>query len=240
MIDGDRLVRQDMQVHSTFSDGRDTIEVNVAEAERVGLVAMTCVDHVRRSTDWVPDYVAAVARVGAATPIELRCGVEAKLLDTSGRLDLPDELDGVDAIYAADHQVPLADGPHDPAEVRAEIEAGRRAASDVLAAIVDATEAAVRRHERVVVCHLFSVLPKLGLDEADVPLVSIERLADAAVAAGAKIEIDERWSCPSARTIRPFLDRGVPLMLSTDSHRSDTIGRYDYALEVLRELAASS
>jgi putative hydrolase len=124
--------------------------------------------------------------------------------------------------------------------VQAEIEAGGRAASDVLAAIVDATEAAVRRHERVVVCHLFSVLPKLGLDEADVPLASIERLADAAAAAGAKIEIDERWSCPSARTIRPFVDRGVPLMLSTDSHRSDTIGRYDYALEVLRELAASS
>ncbi len=40
-------VRQDMHVHSTFSDGRDTIEDNVAEAERLGLLELTCVDHVR-------------------------------------------------------------------------------------------------------------------------------------------------------------------------------------------------
>ena len=55
-------MRQDMHVHSTFSDGRDTIEDNVAEAERLGLLELTCVDHVRAGTDWVADYVAAVRR----------------------------------------------------------------------------------------------------------------------------------------------------------------------------------
>ena len=57
--------------------------------------------------------------------MQLRCGIEAKLLDTTGALDLPGGIDGVDAIYAADHQVPLADGPTHPREVRARI-AGRR------------------------------------------------------------------------------------------------------------------
>ncbi len=46
---------------------------------------MTCVDHVRESTDWVPDFVAAVAEARERTDVELLCGIEAKLLDTSGK-----------------------------------------------------------------------------------------------------------------------------------------------------------
>ncbi len=78
-----------MHVHSTFSDGRDRIEDNIAEAEALGLTALGCVDHVRVDTDWVPDYVAAVQRLRGETAVELRCGIEAKLLDTTGALDLP-------------------------------------------------------------------------------------------------------------------------------------------------------
>jgi hypothetical protein len=49
-----------MHVHSTFSDGRNTLEENVAQAERVGLRALRCVDHVRTDTKWVPTFTAAV------------------------------------------------------------------------------------------------------------------------------------------------------------------------------------
>jgi putative hydrolase len=229
-------VRQDMHVHSTFSDGRDTIEDNVAEAERLGLRELTCVDHVRIGTDWVADYAAAVRRVAATTPVILRCAVEAKLLDTAGHLDLPPDLEGVDAIYAADHQVPLADGPHTPTETKAMMAAGTVSAAEVVAAIVASTEAAVQRYPNVVIAHMFSVLPKLGLSEDDVPLALLERLATVTAQAGAQIEVSERWSCPNTRTLDPFRRHGVPILLSTDSHRSDTIGRYTYCRGVLAEL----
>ena len=84
--------RADMHVHSTFSDGRDRIEDNIAECEELGLTALGCVDHVRVDTDWVPDYVAAVGRLRSETAVQLRCGIEAKLLDTTGALDLPTEI----------------------------------------------------------------------------------------------------------------------------------------------------
>lgn len=236
-IDPGELVRMDMQTHSTFSDGRDTIADNVAAAERAGLTRLTCTDHVRRDTDYLPGYVAEIRRVRETTDVEITCGIEAKVLDTSGELDMPADLpDGIEALYAADHQVATPAGPRKPDEVRARIEAGELEAGEVLEWIVAATAAAVGRYDAVVICHLFSVLPKLGIDEDEVPLDLVEGLADAAAAGGAKIEIDERWSCPSARTIRPFVERGVPLLLSTDSHSSDTIGKYDYALEVLRKL----
>jgi putative hydrolase len=229
---------QDMHVHSTFSDGKNTIAENVAEAERVGLTEMTCVDHVRFDTAWVPEFVAAVREAGAATKIDLRCAVEAKILDTEGALDLPADLEGVDAVYAADHQVPSPDGPLNPGVVKGEIESGALDPQTVLAWIVDATAAVVRRRDDVVIAHLFSVLPKIGLGEDDVPSSLIEALADAAAASGARIEVDERWKCPSARTLQPFRRREVPLLLSTDSHRRETIGRFDYCAGVVRDLRA--
>lgn len=230
---------QDMHVHSTFSDGKNTIAENVAEAERVGLTEMTCVDHVRFDTAWVPEFVAAVREAGERTPIDLHCAIEAKILDTRGTLDLPPHLEGIDSVYAADHQVPSLEGPLNPHTVREEIESGALDPQEVLRWIVGATAAAVHRHPDVVIAHLFSVLPKIGLGEEDVPRSLIESLADAAAESGARIEVDERWRCPSARTLRPFCRRDVPLLLSTDSHRRETIGRFDYCAGVVRDLRAT-
>ena len=228
----------DLHVHSTFSDGRGTIEENIAAAEALGLGTLGCVDHVRVDTDWVPAYVEAVQRARDGTAVELRCGIEAKLLDTTGALDLPGGIDGIDAIYAADHQVPLADGPTHPREVRERIAGGDLDPAVVIDAILTSTARALDRPQRVVIAHFLSILPKIGLTEADVPPEGLERLAAEAARTGQEIEISERWRCPSAATLRPFLRHGVPIALSTDSHKSETIGRYDYCLEVRRELQA--
>ncbi len=68
----------------------------------------------------------------------------------------------------------------------------------------------------------------------------LETLADECARTGQRIEVNERYSTPTARTLRPFIARGVPLLVSTDSHRADAIGRYDHCLEVLRELSAGA
>jgi putative hydrolase len=229
---------QDMHVHSIYSDGSGTVAENVIAAERAGLVALTCVDHVREGTDWGPAFAEEVRRLAAGTDVELRSGLEAKILDTSGELDLPEDTGGVDRIYAADHRVPLQDGPAEPAAVGLAIQRGEMDAATVLESIVTATANAAARVPNLVIAHLFSVVPKIGLDESAIPEESLERLAAAAADAGALVEIDERWRCPSTRTLRAFQAAGVPILLSTDSHSPETIGRYDYCLGVIEELAA--
>ncbi len=102
---------QDMHVSSTFSGGRTTIEENIAEAERIGLTELACVEHVRADTTWIPAYVAAVREGRQGTAIVLHCAVEARIMDAYGCLDLPPGLEGVDAVYAASDQAPSPDGP---------------------------------------------------------------------------------------------------------------------------------
>jgi putative hydrolase len=228
---------QDMHVHSTYSDGASTVAQNIAAAARVGLSALTCVDHVRRDTGWARQFAEEVRSLGEEASLVVRSGLEAKILDTSGELDVPEDTGGADRIYAADHRVPMEDGPADPAEVREAIEGGRSDPDEVLSSIMAATANAVERYPGVVIAHLFSVLPKIGLDETAVPAESLERLAAATAANGAAIEIDERWRCPSARTLRAFHAAGVPILASTDSHAPETIGRYVYCRAVVEELS---
>ncbi len=227
---------EDMHVHSVFSDGTGTLEQNLATATRRGLSRLTFVDHVRVETDWVSSFVRAVRTIAESTPIEVRCGLEAKLLDLTGALDLPADTGGADYVYIADHRVPTADGPADPATVRTLIASGELDAATVIADIIEATLNSLWLEERAVIAHLFSVLPKLGLDESQVPMADMERLAAAAAKAGARIEISERWRCPSLRTLGAFDRVGVPILLSTDSHNPDTIGRYEYCTSILERL----
>ena len=234
-------VRMDMQVHSTFSDGADTVQDNVRAAEAAGLTRMTCVDHVRESTAWLPEYVAEVRRVRALTDVELTIGIEAKLLDTTGRLDLPARLpDGIEVIYAADHQVAMPGGVQHPDAVRAALEGGDLHPDEVFEALITSTRACLDDPRPIVIAHFFSILPKLGLDQADAPLDQIEALAEECARTGQRIEVNERYATPTARTLRPFIARGVELLVSTDSHRAGTIGRYDHCLEVLRELSSGA
>jgi putative hydrolase len=223
---------EDWQVHSTFSDGAGTVDENVAAAAAQGMRLICLTDHVRRGTPWVGDFVAAARRVGGQTSVTVRCGLEAKILDTAGRLDLPPDHAAADLLLAADHQVPSPDGPRLPTDVRDALEAGELDAATVVGWIETATAATMAAHPGVLVAHLFSLLPKLGLSERDVPPASIARLAVAARRSGAIVEVSERWSCPSVGAMRVFAAHGVRLVASTDAHRPQDIGRYDYCRTV--------
>jgi putative hydrolase len=232
---------EDLHVHSTFSDGVDTVEQNLAAAAALGLRRLGCVDHVRRDTTYVPDYVRAVSAIRATTSIEMTIGIEAKMLDAAGTLDLPDgtSLAGIDLVYVADHQYPDLDGPLSPRRLREALTNGERDADATIDGLVDALIATMQRHassHRLVLAHLFSIVPKMGLDEARVTDAEIERLVLVAAETKTIIEVSERWKCPSTRVVQAAQRAGVELHASTDSHRSSDIGKYNYVAAVAAEL----
>jgi putative hydrolase len=71
------------------------------------------------------------------------------------------------------------------------------------------------------------VLPKVGLTEDMVPAALLAHLANRVARAGAMVEVNEKWSCPSARTVAAMADARVRLVAGSDSHHCRDIGVYD-------------
>jgi putative hydrolase len=255
---------EDYHVHSVFSDGASTVGQNVQAARGRGLRTLCLVDHVRRDTGWVADFTRAVRPLRAQAGIRILAGVEAKILDRAGRLDLPGGIDGIDLVLIADHQFPGDGGPVDPQVMRAALEAGEADPRDVISCLVKATANAVRTaaaqsapgqagphavapqaapahaSARPLIAHLFSVLPKMGLAESQVPAWMLGRLAEQARQAGALVEVNEKWGCPSARTVQAFRQAGAEMVASTDSHDCASIGRYARVRQILADAAADA
>jgi putative hydrolase len=222
---------EDFHVHSTFSDGASTLAENVAAARERGLRTLCLVDHVRQDTGWVPEFTAAVAPYRGQPGLRVLAGVEAKILDTAGHLDLPPGLDpGVDLVLVADHRFPAADGPRHPDDLFSSIKNGTTTAAQAIEDLCRATANALspaRCPRRPLLAHLFSVLPKIGLSESVIPSPILAELAWRIARSGALVEVNEKWACPSPRTVAALAAAGVPLVAGSDSHHCRDIGRYD-------------
>ncbi|MFV0451886.1 MAG: PHP domain-containing protein [Propioniciclava sp.] len=227
----------DWHTHSTTSDGTATIAEMVEAAAARGVTRLHLTDHVRSSTTWLPDYVTAIASHRGRTDVELIAGVETKILDVSGSVDLPEDLGGVDIVTVSDHQFPTRRGPVTPAEMARRIAAGEAHVADVVGDLVLATTRAVFCHERVVVGHVFSVLPKAGIPLSEVTAEMLRNLAAAVRAAGAVIEVNERWRTPTFEQIRTLCSLGVELVPSSDAHTAAAVAAWDYVAEAAHEIA---
>jgi putative hydrolase len=219
---------EDYHVHSTFSDDAEsTVADNVRAARERGLRTLCLADHVRRDTAWVPEFAATVAAYRGQPGPRVLAGVEVKILDSAGRLDLPPRLDGIDLVLIADHQFPGDDGPVHPERVRAAVVSGKLTASEAIERLCAATANALGATDRRrLLAHLFSLLPKIGLDEVMVPAPLLARLAARIASSGALVEVNEKWSCPSARTVAALVRAGVPVVAGSDSHHCRDVGVY--------------
>lgn len=233
------LLRGDHHVHSTFSDDAvSTLAQNVEAAASAGLSTLRLVDHVRRSTTWVPEYLAAVRALRVPDGLTVLTGVEAKILDVAGALDVPPLPDGIDRILIADHQFPGVDGPLGPSAVRERIAAGW-ATDDVLDQFVEALIATMRRYPGNQLAHCFSILPKIGLSEADVGAERTDAWARAAAETDTLVELNEKWGCPGAGALAALRRAGATIVASTDSHDASEVGRYSRILPLLDAEEAS-
>lgn len=220
--------RSDWHTHSDRTDGEASAAAMADAAVGAGLTLWGLSDHVRADTTWLFEYVAATRSI-RREGLRVRCGVEAKLLDTTGRLDLPAELPSLDYVLVADHQFPGPEGPQHPATIRTAIETGAMAASDAVSDLVTATICGLRRSPFLpIVAHLFSLLPKMGLSDADVSDSHLHALASACLHAGGAVEVNEKWRCPSQRTVAFLVRAGVAITAGSDAHRVQDVGCREY------------
>lgn len=222
----------DWHTHSSTSDGADSIELMAAAARDAGLHTWGLSDHVRADTTWLPDYITQV-RALRIDGLDIKCGVEVKIMDTAGRLDLPSGIDELDYLLIADHQFPGPSGPLHPDAVRAALNAGDLTPPGAVEQLARATAAAVRSSPRpAILAHLFSILPKCGLDESAASDELVDELASACVATDTAVEANEKWRCPSAGVLARLASRGVRITAGSDAHRAADVGQWTYVHEV--------
>lgn len=233
-------LNEDFHVRSTFSNGVHSIEENIQAALDRGIKRICCVDRVTSQTQWVPDFVATIhlLRKKYHTEIEIFSGIEAQFLDATGRLDLPKNIEGIDHIFAVANDFPYQDNLYKTTEIRQMLMYDTVSKEQLIRHLVRATTGAMWKYRNVVISHLFSILPKIGLHENDVPTDYIAAIARAAIQTDSMIELSERYLCPSAEITRLISSMGVKMPISSNSQTKEHIGLYRYIVEVQEEIFA--
>jgi DNA polymerase (family 10) len=202
-------IRGDLHMHSTWSDGRDSIEDMVLASRQIGYEYIAITDHSERawssravSADEVPKQREELDGIRAKFPaIQILHGIEVDIMH-DGSLDFDDALlEGFDVVLASLHD----HGGHD----------GARLTERYLRAIA---------HPLVnVITHPANRSPAVsaGYD------VDFDRLFAAAADNGTAMEID---GAPGHLDMDGLLARraaaaGVTLVVDSDCHRSEALAR---------------
>jgi putative hydrolase len=141
-----QAINVDLHLHTTQTDGKADIEAIMAEATAKGLARIAFTEHVRKDTDWFPDFARRIRTAQAQYPaLKVLVGCEAKALDTSGSLDVSDAIRAeCDIVLGSVHRFPDGRGgyldfgelePADFAQIELELALGMLSAApiDVLA-----------------------------------------------------------------------------------------------------------
>jgi len=201
-------LRGDLHMHTTESDGRESLETMVAAARARGLEYIAITDHTQslamtNGLDEARTYAFAERiRSYSATQkgFTVLAGIECDIL-ADGRLDLDDDcLASLDLVVASVHSAMQQDE------------------AEMTARVIKAIE-----HPSVdIIGHLTGRM----LLRRDPSRVNVEKVIDAAAANGVAIEINSQpyrldLSDSHARLAR---DRGVKIVINSDAHEIEALG----------------
>jgi putative hydrolase len=183
--------------------------------------------------------VAEIRNVRKTSPLEIVSGVEANLLNAEGDLDAPANLDGIDRIYAAAGEWPLAGHSLAATMLVHSITQGKITLEGALSNLIDGYHEALDKYSSLVLTRPFSILRKCRLDESAIPTRALIELARHARAQDAWLEVGERSRCPSAAMLALFAEEGVTIVAGTNCRVKHGIAKYDYVRRSVWDLLRS-
>jgi len=206
-----------VHVHTTWSDGRATLEEMARASEKMGMEYLTITDHSRSAAyaggldlDRLKAQWDEMARVQEKVKIRLLRGTEADILD-SGLLDWPDAVvERFDVIIASVHSRMKMD------------------AEQMTRRLVRTMELPVFKIWGHATGRLLLEREPYGLD--------MDQVLDAAASSRVAVEVngDPHRLDMEPRHLRMARERGIPVVLSTDAHSVAGLQNLPYAVLTAR------
>ena len=237
---------EDVHVHTSFCNDA-TLDPNAAltEANIKNLRWVCFTAHVRKNTNLahIQSYLDATSEAAKQfSDITTTYSIETKILNTSGKLDLPDGVVGLDldTLHISDHQFPL-DQPTNPTDLSVMLKNNQITEEEAFDALAMATCQALLLHPSSILAHPFSVVPKAGLSADAVPTKILAKIAATALRTNTIVEVNNKWSCPSMDFLKLCAKLGVPIVSASDAHREGEVGHSAYlsSLGDIKEAAFS-
>jgi putative hydrolase len=192
-------LREDFHVHSTYNDHSApdlTIANVVRQAEELNLVTVAFTEHIRKTSNWLTEYLREIESFSKDSPVKIIPGFEAKIL-VDGSINCPEDYGKNYFLIASFHTL-----YHDKSVwLKALTRAIENPSVDVIGHIAPETS--------------FRMEP----DE-------VEDLASLIVKNKKIIEINAKYHRPPPEWIVPFMEKGVKFHLGSDAHRLEDIGQF--------------
>jgi putative hydrolase len=193
-------MKEDFHVHCNYNDHSSpdlTVPNVVKYAEKIGLRTIAFTEHVRKTSDWIPEYLDEIQRISSDSSIETIAGFEAKIL-IDGSIDCPENYADKYFLIASFHT------RYDDKQVW-----------------LQALEKAIKNSSVEVIGHI-APEPSFSLKPNE-----IEQLANLIVQNNKIVELNAKYHRPPKDWIQIFKKNKVRFHLGSDAHSLDEIGRFE-------------
>ena len=210
------LTDVDFHVHTSWTDGRDTAAAMYQRACQLGLKAILFSEHARVSSEsWFVSFADEILAF-PAEPCQALVGVESRILDETGALDLSPEVAArCHLVVASVHRLPGMEN----------FSQSDLSDSDVLEKEYRLSLAALGNEDADILGHPFGMC--LERFHVDPPACMVKELAKTAARQGKAVEINSKYH---KRFIQQWLDifrrEGCLISPGSDAHEVNAVGTF--------------
>jgi len=216
----------DYHIHTSFSDGKNSIEECVCSAIKKGLSEIAITDHVWYSSNWIKRYVEEIRKLQKCyQKIKILIGAEAKAINLDGDVDIKDkDLEKLDFLIGSVHKRLIGDVDKkfsdlsnlNPQEV-VYIE------RDIIAAMANNSKVDVIGHPM----RLYYKFIYLTKTDALFPLSVLKEILTSTKKAGKLIELN--FKVPNFEDVlKTYCQSDAHFTLGSDAHNDGEIGNIPY------------
>jgi histidinol phosphatase-like PHP family hydrolase len=202
-------LKEDYHVHTNYNDHSAsdlTIEniIKQAELKQLELIALT--EHVRKTSDWIYEYIDEISKFKENTKVKVITGFEAKILQ-DGKIDCREDISRDYFIIASFHTKYYE----------------KTIWTKALKKVIENKYVNVIGH----------LAPESSFDLNN---QEMEEIAKFISKHDKIIELNAKYKLPLENWIKVFVKNGVKFHLGSDAHSLDEIGNYDSIMKMIKQI----